>query len=50
MPVQTREVKGSEDTRSIGTRGGFFGSKAYLENRDQGSGHGLQNRKSGASG
>ena len=38
MPVQTREAKGTEDTRSIGTRGGFVGSKAYLENRDSAPG------------
>lgn len=38
MPVQTRETKGSEEVRSIATRGGFFGSKAYLENRDSAPG------------
>ena len=38
MPVQTRELKGSEEVRSIGSRGGFFGSKAYIENRDSAPG------------
>ncbi len=38
MPVQTRETKGAENTRSIGSRGGFFGSKAYIENRDSAPG------------
>lgn len=38
MPVQTREIKGSEEVRSIATRGGFYGSKAYLENRDSAPG------------
>jgi hypothetical protein len=34
MAVQTREVKGAGKARSIGTRGGFYGSVAYIENRD----------------
>lgn len=38
MPVQTRETKGSGEARSIASRGGFFGSKAYLENRDSAPG------------
>lgn len=38
MPVQTRDIKGSGEMRSIASRGGFFGSKAYLENRDSAPG------------
>ena len=34
MSIDTREIKSSGDARSIATRGGFIGSKAYLENRD----------------
>jgi hypothetical protein len=38
MSVQTRELKSAEEVRSIATRGGFYGSKAYLENRDSAAG------------
>jgi len=34
MSIDTREIKSGEESRSIATRGGFYGSKAYLENRD----------------
>lgn len=38
MSVQTRETKGAGETRSIAMRGGFYGSKAYIENRDSAPG------------
>ncbi len=34
MSVETRENKSSEESRSIASRGGFYGSRAYIENRD----------------
>ncbi|PIE34146.1 hypothetical protein CSA56_08385 [candidate division KSB3 bacterium] len=34
MSVETRETKSSEESRSIASRGGFYGSRAYIENRD----------------
>ncbi len=38
MSVQTREMKVTGEARSIATRGGFYGSKAYIENRDSAPG------------
>ena len=38
MSIETREVKSGGEARSIGARGGFYGSKAYIENRDSASG------------
>ena len=38
MAVQSREEKGSGEARSIASRGGFYGSKAYIENRDSAPG------------
>jgi hypothetical protein len=38
MAVQTREMKAAGETRSIGSRGGFVGSLAYIENRDSAPG------------
>jgi hypothetical protein len=38
MAVKTREIKGSGEARSIASRGGFYGSQAYLENKDSAPG------------
>ncbi len=38
MSVETREVKSGGESRSIGIRGGYYGSKAYIENRDSAPG------------
>ena len=38
MAIQTREAKGGGDARSIAKRGGFYGSHAYIENRDSAAG------------
>lgn len=38
MAVKTRELKGAKEVRSIASRGGFYGSQAYLENRDSAPG------------
>jgi hypothetical protein len=38
MAVQTQETKGGGEARSIAKRGGFYGSHAYIENRDSAPG------------
>ncbi len=38
MSIETREAKSVGESRSIATRGGFYGSKAYIENRDSAPG------------
>ena len=38
MSIETREAKTGGESRSIATRGGFYGSKAYIENRDSAPG------------
>lgn len=38
MAVQTREAKAGGEARSIAKRGGFYGSHAYIENRDSATG------------
>jgi hypothetical protein len=38
MAVKTREAKGAGEARSIATRGGFYGSQTYIENRDSAPG------------
>ena len=38
MSIETREVRNTGEARSIATRGGFYGSKAYIENRDSAPG------------
>ena len=38
MAVKTQEIKGSGEARSIAKRGGFYGSLAYIENRDSAPG------------
>jgi len=38
MAVKTREIKGAGEVRSIAKRGGFYGSQAYIENRDSAPG------------
>ena len=38
MAVKTREIKGSGEARSIASRGGFYGSQAYLANKDSAPG------------
>jgi len=38
MPIETRDIKNVSEAKSVATRGGFYGTKAYIENRDSAPG------------
>ncbi len=38
MSIETRELRNPAEAKSVATRGGFYGTKAYIENRDSAPG------------